>query len=51
MRNKRWQKYYISKNELEKWKHLNSSRKIGKKLGVSQSSVLKYLKKYNLFDK
>lgn len=49
--NKRWQKYYISKEELEKWKHLNSSRKIGKKLGVSQSSVLKYLKKYHLYKK
>lgn len=49
--NKRWQKYYLSKGELERWKHLNSSRKIGKKLGVSQSSVLKYLKKYNLYKK
>ncbi len=49
--NKRWQKYYLSKEELKKWKHLSSSRKIAKKLGVSQSSVLKYLKKYDLFKK
>jgi len=48
--NKRWQKYYLSKEELEKWKHLGSSRKIAKKLGVSQFSVLKYLKKYDLFE-
>ena len=49
--NKRWQKYYLSKEELERWKHLGSSRKIAQKLEVSQFSVLKYLKKYDLFEK
>jgi hypothetical protein len=49
--NKRWQKHYLSKEELKKWKYLGSSRKIAKKLGVSQFSVLKYLKKYGLFEK
>lgn len=47
--NKRWHNYYLSKKELEKWVHLKSSRKIAKKLGVSQSSVLKYLKKYGIY--
>ncbi|MBU1988150.1 MAG: hypothetical protein KKD94_01555 [Nanoarchaeota archaeon] len=49
--NKRWQKYYLSEEELNKWKYLGSSRKIAKKLGVSQFSVLKYLKMYGLFEK
>ncbi|MDO8623271.1 MAG: LAGLIDADG family homing endonuclease [archaeon] len=49
--NKRWQKYYLSKEELERWKHLGSSRKIAKKLGVSQFSILKYMKKFGLFKK
>ena len=49
--NKRWQKYYLTKEELMKLRHLNSSRKIAIKLGVSQYSVLKYLKKYGLFEK
>jgi hypothetical protein len=44
---KRWQKFYLSKEELIPLKNL-SSRKIAKKLGVSQFSVLKYLNKYNL---
>jgi len=48
--NKRWQKFYLSREELIKYKKLKSSRKIAKELGVSQFSVLKYLKKYNLFD-
>lgn len=47
--NKRWQRFYLSKEELVKYKKLKSSRKLAKELGVSQSSVLKYLKKYNLF--
>lgn len=49
--NKRWQKYYLTKEELVEWKHLGSSRKIARKLGVSQFSVLKYLKKYGLFER
>ena len=49
--NKRWQKYYLSKQELLKYKKLKSSRKLAKELGVSQFSVLKYLKKYGLFEK
>ncbi len=49
--NKRWHKYYLSKEELIKWKYLGSSRKIAKKLEVSQTSVLKYLKQYGLFKK
>jgi hypothetical protein len=48
---KRWQKDYLSKEELKKWRNLGSSRKIAKKLGVSQFSILKYLKKYDLFGK
>ncbi len=48
--NKRWHNDYLSKSELEKWRHLKSSRKIAKKLNVSQSSVLKYLKKFGLFE-
>jgi hypothetical protein len=46
--NKRWHKTYLSEEELKKYIYLKSSRKIAKKLGVSQFSVLKYLKKYNL---
>ena len=46
---KRWQKFYLSKIELENLRHLGSSRKIAKKLGVSQFSVLKYMKKYGLY--
>jgi len=49
--NKRWQKDYLSKEELVKLNHFGSSRKIAKELGVSQFSVLKYLKKYDLFEK
>ncbi len=45
---KRWQKDYISKDELKKLKYLESSRKIAAKLGVSQFSVLKYMKKYGI---
>jgi hypothetical protein len=48
---KRWQKTYLSKEELIKWKYLNSSRKIAERLGVSQTAVLKYLKIYGLFRK
>lgn len=48
--NKRWQKYYLSREELEKWKHLGSSRNIAMKLGVSQASVLNYLRKFNLIE-
>jgi hypothetical protein len=51
IKNKRWQRDYISKEELKKLVYLKSSRKIAKKLGVSQFSVLKYLKKYDLFKK
>lgn len=47
--NKRWHRYYLSKEELIKYKELKSSRKLAKELGVSQFSVLKYLKKYDLF--
>jgi len=47
--NKRWQKYYLSKKELMKYKKLKSSRKLAKELGVSQFSVLKYAKKYGLY--
>ncbi len=46
--NKRWQKDYISKEELNKFKHLCSSRKIAKEIGVSQSTILKYMKRYEL---
>ena len=49
--NKRWHKFYLTKEELMKYKELKSSRKLAKELGVSQFSVLKYLKKYNLFEK
>ncbi len=47
--NKRWQGHYLSKEELVKYKQLKSSRKLAKELGVSQFSVLKYLKKYELY--
>ena len=47
--NKRWQKYYLSKKELGRYKKLKSSRKLAKELGVSQFSVLKYLKKYGMY--
>lgn len=47
--NKRWHRDYISENELKKWVYLKSSRKIARKLGVSQFSVLRYLKKYGLY--
>ncbi len=46
---KRWYNFYLSKEELIKLIYLRSSRKIAKKLGVSQFSVLKYLKKYGLY--
>ena len=49
--NKRWHKFYLTKDELLKYKELKSSRKLAKELGVSQFSVLKYLKKYGLFEK
>ena len=49
--NKRWQKFYLSKEELVKYKKLKSSRKLAKELEVSQFSVLKYLKKYGLYEK
>ncbi|MEK6906531.1 MAG: LAGLIDADG family homing endonuclease [Nanoarchaeota archaeon] len=47
--NKRWQRDYLSKKELIRYKELKSSRKLAKELGVSQFSVLKYLKKYKLY--
>ena len=47
--NKRWQRDYLSKKELVRYKKLKSSRKLAKELGVSQFSVLKYLKKYGLY--
>ncbi len=47
--NKRWQRNYLSKEELQKWVYLKSSRKIARKLGVSQSAVLNYLKKYGIY--
>ena len=47
--NKRWQKFYLSREELMKYKKLKSSRRLARELGVSQFSVLKYLKKYDLF--
>ena len=49
--NKRWHNFYLSKEELLKYKELKSSRKLAKELGVSQFSVLKYLKRYGLFEK
>jgi len=49
IKNKRWHNNYLSKEELIKYKELKSSRKLAKELGVSQYSVLKYLKKYELY--
>lgn len=48
IKNKRWFREYVKESELKKLLHLKSSRKIGKRLGISQFSVLKYMKKYNL---
>lgn len=48
IKNKRWQRYYLSKEELKKFGNKDSSRKIAKELGVSQFSVLKYMKKHKL---
>lgn len=45
--NKRWMGDYISKEELEKFKHL-SYRKIAKEIGVSHYCVFRYLRKYGL---
>lgn len=45
--NKRWHGEYLSKEELEKLKHL-PYRKIAKEIGVSHMVVFKYLRKYGI---